>query len=49
MTDEERILGVFTKDEFYDTLLYALLAGVVTAVVTIILRYVQKWLELKEW
>lgn len=46
---EKRILGVWTKDEFVDTLIYAGITAIVTFCLTFFYRYIWKWLELKKW
>jgi len=46
---ERRILGVWTKDEFIDSLIFALVAAIVTFAITLFYRYLSKWLELKKW
>jgi len=46
---EGRILGVWTKDEFVDTIIYAIVVAIVSFCLTFFYRYLGKWLELKKW
>lgn len=49
MADEDLILGIWTKDEFIDSLIFAAVAGIMTFGATLFYRYISKWLELKKW
>jgi len=46
---EDKILGIWTKDEFIDTIIYASITAVITFFLTFLYRYISKWLELKKW
>lgn len=46
---ERKILGVWTKDEFMDTIVYAVVVAIVSFGLTFFYRYLSKWLELKKW
>jgi len=47
--DEKKILGVWTKDEFIDSLIYSTVVAIVSFVLTMFYRYLSKWLQLKKW
>jgi len=47
--EDKKILGVWTKDEFIDSLIYAAVVAVVSFSLTLFYRYLSKWLELKKW
>jgi len=49
MDSDERILGVWTREEFIDTLVLAMITGITTAMVTILYNYISKWLEIRTW
>jgi len=43
---EERVLGVWTHEEFKDTLIFAAVAAIITFLLTLFYRWVSKYLEL---
>ena len=42
-------MGVWTKEEFYDAVIFASIVAVVSFCITLFYRYVSKWLELHKF